>query len=154
MFNSIRDWIDRLSRAGEGRDVYAGSDPRLSVAAILVHIVAVDGVVTESEKRRLRECLKSHYALSTEETEALIDEATQRDEQAVDLYAFTSVLKRELDEEGRRDVVALMWEMVFADGSVNEFEDNVVWRVAELIGVSTRDRMVIRKRIEDRRATG
>lgn len=154
MFNSIRDWIDRLSRAGEGREVYAGSDPRLSVAAILVHIVAVDGVVKEAEKRRLRDCLKGHYKLSDSETEALIEEATQRDEQAVDLYSFTSVLKRELDDEGRREVVELMWEMVFADGDVNEFEDNVVWRVAELIGVSTRERMVIRKRIEDKRTAG
>lgn len=154
MFNSIRDWIDRLSRAGEGREVYAGSDPRLSVAAILVHIVAVDGVVKEAEKRRLRDCLKGHYKLSDSETEALIEEATQRDEQAVDLYSFTSVLKRELDDEGRREVVELMWEMVFADGDVNEFEDIVVWRVAELIGVSTRERMVIRKRIEDKRTAG
>lgn len=154
MFNSIRQWIDRLSRAGEDEETYAGSDPRLSVAAILVHIVAVDGVVTEDEKRRLRECLRAHYGLSERETEELVEEATERDDDAVDLYSFTSVLKRELDEEGRREVVALMWEMVFADGTVNEFEDNVVWRVAELIGVSTRDRMLIRKRIEEKRQAG
>jgi uncharacterized tellurite resistance protein B-like protein len=154
VFNAIRDWIDRLSRAGEEEETYAGSDPRLSVAAILVHIVAVDGVVTEEEKRRLRDCLQAHYDLSHDETEALVEEATRRDEDAVDLYSFTSVLKRELDDEGRREVVALMWEMVFADGTVNEFEDNVVWRVAELIGVSTRERMTIRKRIEEKRAAG
>lgn len=119
-----------------------------------MHIVAVDGVVTEDEKRRLRECLRAHYGLSERETEELVEEATERDDDAVDLYSFTSVLKRELDEEGRREVVALMWEMVFADGTVNEFEDNVVWRVAELIGVSTRDRMLIRKRIEEKRQAG
>jgi uncharacterized tellurite resistance protein B-like protein len=151
VFNAIKDWIGKLSHAGEAPDDYTGDDPRLSVAAILVHIVAVDGVVTDDEKRRLRQCLKSHYELDDAETEALVDEATRRDDDAVDLYSFTSVLKRELDEEGRREVVALMWEMVFADGEVNEFEDNVVWRVAELIGVSSRDRMLIRKRIEEKR---
>lgn len=150
VLQAISDWIGRISRAGEEGDTFNGADPRLSVAAILVHIVAVDGVVTDDEKRRLREVLKSHYELTDAETETLVEEATQRDENAVDLYAFTSVLKRELDEEQRKAVVELMWEMVFADGEVSEFEDNVVWRVAELIAVSARDRMVIRQRIEGR----
>lgn len=154
MLHAIADWIGRISRAGEGEDTFTSADPRLSVAAILVHIVAVDGVVTDDERRRLREVLKAHYQLSDAETETLVDEATQRDENAVDLYAFTSVLKRELDEEQRKAVVELMWEMVFADGEVSEFEDNVVWRVAELIGVSTRDRMVIRQQIEGRQGEG
>ena len=150
VFDAIKNWIHKFSRAGEEEDTFTGSDPRVSVAAILVHIVAVDGVVTEDEKRRLRHCLRGHYDMSEDETEALLEEATRRDQDAVDLYSFTSVLKRDLDDEGRRDVVALMWEMVFADGTVNEFEDNVVWRVAELIDVPTRERMTIRKQIEER----
>lgn len=148
MLKAISDWITKLSHAGEGHEPYPAADPKLSVAAILVHIIAVDGVITEDEKRRLREVLSSHYGLTPQETERLVSEATQREDDAVDLYSFTSVLKRELDEEQRHDVVALMWEMVFADGEVSEFEDNVVWRVAELLGVSTRDRMVLRQRIE------
>lgn len=151
MFHSIRDWINRLSHAGEG-EAPVSADHRLAVAAILVHIIAVDGVVTEDEKRRLREVIAAHYKLSPAETEALVEEASRRDDEAVDLYGFTSVLKRELDEDGRREVVELMWEMVYADGEVSEFEDNVVWRVAELIGVSTRERVELRQRIEQKRA--
>jgi len=30
----------------------------------------------------------------------------------------------------------MMWEVVFADGSINEFEDNLVWRAADLLNVS------------------
>nr|WP_255720199.1 TerB family tellurite resistance protein [Acuticoccus kalidii] len=148
---ALNDWLTKISHAGEGEEHFSVADPRLSVAAILVHIVAVDGVVTEDEKRRLREVLSQHYALSPKETEELVEEATQRDDEAVDLYSFTSVLKRELDEDGRREVVELMWEMVYADGEVSEFEDNIVWRVAELIGVTSRDRVTIRKNIEAKR---
>ena len=152
MLRTINDWIARLSRAGEGEEGFSVADPRLSVAAILVHIIAVDGIVTEDERKRLHQVLKTHYKLSEAETAELIEEASRRDDEAVDLYSFTSVLKRELDEEGRRSVVAMMWEMVYADGVVSEFEDNVVWCVAELIGISTRERVQIKKEIEDRRA--
>lgn len=149
MLQAISEWIGRLSRAGEGEEGFSVADPKLSVAAILVHIIAVDGVVTDDEKRRLNEVLRTHYDLSPGETDRLVQEATRRDDEAVDLYGFTSVLKRELDEAGRHEVVKLMWEMVYADGVVSEFEDNVVWRVAELIGVSTRDRVTLRKSIEE-----
>jgi uncharacterized tellurite resistance protein B-like protein len=39
----------------------------------------------------------------------------------------------------------MMWRMVFADGRADEFEDNIVWRVAELLGVPARDRMLLKK---------
>ncbi len=150
VLQAINDWIHKISKAGEVEDDFSGSDPRLSVAAILVHIIAVDGVVTEDEKTRLRQVLKQRYDLDDFCTEKLITEATQKEDDAVDLYGFTSVLKRELDHDQRLEVVALMWEMVYADGELSEFEDNVVWRVAELIGVSARDRVTIRQRVEAR----
>ena len=68
-------------------------------------------------------------------------------EEAVDLYGFTSVLKRTTDEEERLAIVEMMWEIVYADGHVHEFEDNTIWRVAELLGVSTRDRMTLRHKV-------
>ena len=77
----------------------------------------------------------------------MVEEATRRDNEAVDLYGFTSVLKAKLSEEERVDVIEMLWRAVFADGVVNEFEDNMVWRTAELLGVSARDRMVLRRRV-------
>ena len=42
------------------------------------------------------------------------------------------------------------WQLVFADGKVHEFEDNLIWRVAELLGVSARDRVLLRKMVASR----
>jgi hypothetical protein len=33
--------------------------------------------------------------------------------------------------------------------AVHEFEENVVWRVAELLGVSTRDRVLLRREVRE-----
>ena len=41
----------------------------------------------------------------------------------------------------------MMWTVVFADSANHELEDNMVWRVAELIGVSSRDRTILRNKI-------
>jgi uncharacterized tellurite resistance protein B-like protein len=45
----------------------------------------------------------------------------------------------------------MMWELVYADGSVTEFEDNVVWRASDLLGISSRDRIELKHRVAERR---
>jgi uncharacterized tellurite resistance protein B-like protein len=44
----------------------------------------------------------------------------------------------------------MMWELVYADGQVSEFEDNVVWRAADLLGISSRDRIDLKHRVVER----
>ena len=64
---------------------------------------------------------------------------------------------RSVNEEGRLRIVEMMWELVYADGQVSEFEDNVVWRAADLLGVSSRDRIDLKHRVANEqrtRATG
>ena len=117
----------------------------------MVHIIMADGIVRPEESAKLHSILTLHYGLSEEEATLLTTEAKSADAEAVDLYSFTSILKREMDEIERIALVEDLWEMVYADGELHEFEDNIVWRVAELIAVSTRDRMEMKKRVQQRR---
>jgi uncharacterized tellurite resistance protein B-like protein len=125
-------------------------DERLAVAALLVHAVGIDGAVGPAERSRLAESLARHFALGPDEVADLLRDGQAADREAVDLYAFTSVLKRHLEPAGRLAVVELLWEAVLADGTLHEFEDNLVWRTAELLDVRTRDRVLLRKKVESR----
>jgi uncharacterized tellurite resistance protein B-like protein len=91
--------------------------------------------------------LKYRFDLSDTDTDELIDIATAAESQAVDLYHFTSLIGRTLDEEGRRRIIEMMWEIICADGRVAELEDNLVWRVADLLGVSSRERVLLRREV-------
>ncbi|MEM8811962.1 MAG: TerB family tellurite resistance protein [Pseudomonadota bacterium] len=150
MFERIKKFIQDLVEADEKRQDarFASDDHRLAAAALMVHVISVDGTVDDTEKAKIRAVLQRHFQLSDAETKHLLDEARRRDLEAVDLYGFTSVLKRKLDEDGRLKIVEMMWEMVFADGVVHEFEDNTVWRTAELLGISTRDRIKLKQKVE------
>jgi uncharacterized tellurite resistance protein B-like protein len=64
---------------------------------------------------------------------------------------------RSVDEAGRIRIVEMMWELVYADGNVTEFEDNVVWRAADLLAVSSHDRLELKHQVAAKRpapATG
>src|SRR5207237_9788728 len=119
----------------------------LAAAALLIHASTIDGTMSGPEGDKLRVVLKSRFALDDAATDELIDIGTLAEHEAVDLYHFTSLINRTLDEPGRLGIVEMMWEVVFADGRVTEFEDNLMWRVADLLGVSSRDRIALRQRV-------
>jgi uncharacterized tellurite resistance protein B-like protein len=122
------------------------NDPKLAVAALLVHLSAVDGIVTDNERTAVKGALMDYTGLEETEVDQLIAEATRQANAAVDFYRFTSAITP-LPETERLDIIRMMWQVVFADGKNHELEDNMVWRIAELIGVSARDRTTLRKQM-------
>ncbi|TYR34024.1 hypothetical protein FY036_05895 [Mesorhizobium microcysteis] len=127
----------------------AADDPRVAAAALMFFVIDADGVRSEDERKRMRELLAGSYSLSGGELEAIVKAGEDAHREAVDLFAFTSVLNRGLDEDAKVEFIGILWEMVYADGEMHELEDNIVWRTAELIGVSPRDRMRMRRRVRD-----
>jgi len=120
-------------------------DPRVAVAALMIHLMDADGLRLDAEVGSLRQALTSLFGVDDGELESLVEAGEQADSEAVDLYAFTSVIMRHLDAEARSRLVGILWEVVYADGERHELEDNLVWRIAELIGVDSRDRVDMRR---------
>lgn len=144
MFDGLKSFLKELSREDAPPRGFGANDYRLAAAALLVHIASVDGRFDAVEEARLRALVEQRFGLDRAAASSLLEEAWECEREAVDLYRFTSVLKRALDEASRAQIVEMLWEMAYADGAVHEFEENVVWRVAELLGVSARDRIAMK----------
>jgi uncharacterized tellurite resistance protein B-like protein len=146
MFDSLRHFLADFSGAPAKRE-FGEDDYRLAAVALLIHLAEADGAIDAQEKIRLKEIIEQNFGLDAQATARLIAIAEQSDHEAVDFYHFTNVIKRALDEDGRLKIIEMMWELAFADGQLHELEDNIVWRVAELIGISNRDRVILRHRV-------
>lgn len=151
MLDTLSRFISDLAGGQRTADSFEHTDQRLAAAALLVHASAVDGRHDAAEDEALSRILSRRFDLDASETRALLARARQRDQESVDLYGFTSVLNRSLDEAGKIRMIEMLWEIVYADGEVDEFEDNLIWRVAELLGVHTRERVRMRQRVEAKR---
>jgi uncharacterized tellurite resistance protein B-like protein len=154
MLDGLRQFIADIVSPDADRDrEFDDTGYRLAATALLVHVVSLDGEPTEIEKRKLHSLIESRFGLDPGTADRLIGSATRVEGEAVDLYHFTSVIMRSVNEEGRLKIVEMMWELVYADGQVSEFEDNVVWRAADLLGVSSRDRIDLKHRVAERQAS-
>jgi uncharacterized tellurite resistance protein B-like protein len=147
MFEVFKKFVSDLADGETHPSQFADNDYRLSAAALLIHAAAVDGAISDLERERLHAVIKRWFDLDEAATDELVRKATEVEEKSIDLYHFTSLLGRTLDEDGRRRVIEMMWEIVYADGRVSEFEDNLIWRAADLLGVSTRERVELRQRV-------
>ena len=152
MLDGLRQFISDIVSPDTGQRVFDETDYRLAATALLIHIVSLDGQPTAIEKRKLHSLIETSFKLDPGTADQLIASATRAESDAVDLYRFTSVIMREVDEAGRRRIVEMMWEMVFADGKITEFEDNVLWRAADLLGISGRDRIDLKHAVQERQA--
>ena len=152
MLEGLRNFVTDViaSHAHESRAL-DDTGYRLAATALLIHVISLDGAPSEPEKRKLHSLIESHFGLDRGSADRLIASATQVEGEAVDLYRFTSVILRSVNEDGRRRIVEMMWELVYADGAVTEFEDNVVWRASDLLAVSSRDRIDLKHQIATRR---
>jgi uncharacterized tellurite resistance protein B-like protein len=153
MFESFRKFLAEVSQGGKQPVHFEHNDYRLAAAALLVHAAEIDGNISEVERNKLHAVIKRRFDLDEAETDALVAEATEAEHEAIDLYHFTSLINRALDQDGRRRVVEMMWEIVYADGHVTEFESNLIWRAADLLGISSRERIELGRRVASERGS-
>jgi uncharacterized tellurite resistance protein B-like protein len=147
MFGSLKTLISSLGEDARPPSPFENQKCRLATAALLIRIATVDGDMSKARLGKLHAVLKSGFDLDELTAALLIDDAAAANRNAIDLYHFTRQLNAVLDDEGRREIVRMMWQIVLVDGRANEFENNIVWRAADLLAVPSRERIELRQQI-------
>lgn len=147
MFGALKSFVAELSGGEKHPRGFDENDYRLATAALLLHAAAIDGEIAPAERELLHRLLKQRYDLDDDTTTQLIEAATAAEHEAIDLYHFTHLLNRSLDETERLRIIEMMWQIAYADGHVTDFEENLIWRAADLLSISSRDRIALRRRV-------
>ena len=112
-------------------------DAHLAVVALLVHVARADGVLDPAEGERLARLVRSRYAETEAEADALIARAAAFDAETRDMASLVELIGREGGEGGdrveRERILGMAWSVAGADGSVHEFEEALVWRLGKLL---------------------
>lgn len=132
-----------------GGDGTAGADGplRLAVAALMVEAATLDGSFDVSERRRLTDLLSQRFGLAPVQAETLLAEAMAAQAKATGLEGMTRTIKNALDHDQRVEVLEMLWEVVYADGRLHDYEANLLRRLAGLVYVSDQDSGAARKRV-------
>ena len=109
---------------------------RLATAVLMVDIARADHIFEESEFERLLQLVESHFGLTAEQSAELVNAATEKAEDSVSVYEFTKVLHEHLDHDEKSRIVSLLWQVAYADGLLDKYEDSLILKISDLLYVS------------------
>src|SRR5579864_9509645 len=107
MFESFRNFVAEFVDGEKHPSQFADNDYRLAAAALLVHAAAIDGEISQAERDKLHNVIQQRFTLDDQAADELIAKATEAEHESVDLYHFTRLLNRSLDEPGRARVIEM-----------------------------------------------
>ena len=106
---------------------------QIATATLLLEVINADFEVQQSEMDKLQDLLGSQFQLGSEELAQLLVEAKLEADHMVSLQHITRQLNEQFSEQEKTRVIEMMWEMVFADGNLDHYEEHLIRQVAELL---------------------
>lgn len=134
MLNKLSRFIERHLQPADGAThILSAHQKQLAVAALLVEVAMADHQFSDDELSSLISSLKNKYTLSSDEISELISVAKSESNHATSLHQFTLVINQYCDNSEKFGLIKAMWEIAFADGDLNKYEDYLIRKVADLI---------------------
>jgi uncharacterized tellurite resistance protein B-like protein len=107
-----------------------------TATAVLIDVARADHVFEDSEFTRVLDLVESHFHLAPEEAAQLVNSADEKAESLVSLHDFTQLLHKNLEEDEKARIVSMLWQVAYADGNLDKYEDSLVLKISDLLHVS------------------
>jgi len=148
MIDEIKAWLE----GGDKPKAPGNTDAvQLAAAALLVEAAHIDDDFDLRERAVIDRILERHFKLPAAAACRLVVEAEQASERSTQLFRFTQVINERYFLEQRIELMEMLWEVVYADGSIDALEDTLLRRLGGLIYVPDRERGAARQRVLQRR---
>lgn len=149
MKNFLQKFLNLESEADDGEDLEHSL--RVATAVLLVEVARADFIVQDAERAGLRHLLASQFELSGEELDALMREAVADADRLVSIQHITRLLNQHCEHAMKLRVVEMMWQLVYADGDKDHYEEHLIRQVAELLYLSHGEFIQARHKAEENR---
>lgn len=136
--------FDFLSGATPPKD--EADELELAVAALMIEAARMDNDFSAEERATIERLLAAKFHLTPDEAHGLIEEAQVKVHDSTQFFPFTQTICRNLEPEQRSHIVEMLWKVAYADGTLDPHEDMLLRRLAGLIHVPDRERMLARQR--------
>jgi len=118
----------------------------VAAAALMVRAAQIDGDIDAHEQALIQKLIGPHFGLDAGEAETLLTQAHEALESANDLFQFTQQINASFSIDHKLQLVEVLWQIVLADGVVDDYEANLMRRVAGLVYITDQQAGAARNR--------
>ena len=101
---------------------------------LMFEIAISDGNLDSAELEIIRE-RASKIASDDEKTSTIIKKIIDETEESVSFYPYVKKINETHSIEDKKELLKVLWELVTADKVVDAYEENLYFKIAELIKV-------------------
>ena len=107
----------------------------------------MDRQFDSAERQTITRLLRQRFGLADDEVASLVARAEQAVAETTQLFPFTHTVATRFSAQERIELMEMLWEVVYADGELDDFEANLLRRVGGLIYVTDKDSGAARLRV-------
>lgn len=129
---------------------HAHDELQLAAAALLAEAARLDGTVDPRERAAIERVLAARFGLSRDEAADLADAGHAAAAESTQLFEFTRTISRHFSAEERVELFEMIYEVIYADDELHDYEANLMRRLGELIYLPDKERGAARRRVLQR----
>ncbi len=123
----------------------AAPSPALATALLLIELSRADFEFSEVEINRIRDLLAGRFGLDGAAVDGLIADAQRKSRDSVSLHDYVQTLNRTLDADGKRELMQMLWQVAWADGRIDKYEEHLLRRLMDLLYIPMSDYVLARE---------
>ena len=137
MFDRLRDVLTATPRDNRQAD-NADREHRIQVATavILLEVAHADEDYSQQEQEHLLNILKDQFNLDEESVQELVKVSEEQLKRSIDIWHFTEIINQNYDAEEKCRIIEKVWQVIFADGRLDKYEDYIVHKLARILHLS------------------
>ena len=147
MFKKINNWLD--STLGIGADSASEKHTaQLASAILLIEISRADFEISDDEQQVIISILAKQFSLSDFEAQKVLEYALDEHEEYTSSHAFIRLINEEMDVVAKRELLRGLWQVAYADGSLDKYEEYHIRKISDWLYLSHADFIRLKHQVQ------
>ena len=150
MFSEIKLRLKKLINSDEK---ILDQENKLASDAILnlfVEAAAIDGEISKLEKEKILFFLTQKFQFSVSEAKEKLKKAIFQSNDQIEIWSKTKSIRSEMTYDERLEIIEMIWQIVLIDEKVDDFESQLMRRLAGLLFIEDKDSGIAKKRAKEK----
>ena len=145
MFQNFKNLFDKVKQENIS-DVNIIEEEIHAVLSLLIEACKVDGIVSYDEIDKIKNLLVNKFHLESSKAQKALDFVLETSNEKVEIFSDIKVILDTMNHAERIKVVEMLWEVVLADGNIDDYESNLMRKISSLLHVSSFETAEAKKR--------
>lgn len=147
MLAKIKDFYSRLLQPQDQDQEHSEDALKLAAIALMIEVMRVDEDKSKDEVDAIIHASMVKFDIDRQQALELMELAELELKDATDYHQFTSLINQGYGAEQKQLILEFMWQVAFADGHLDKYEEHVIRKVADLLYISHPDFIRLKEKV-------